>query len=457
MRAVALLALLGSGCTHLVWYGHSDDRRHVAAVIEEGGAQWVRFDAVEGPRVKGVALEGLAFGPDGHFAYPAQVAAGWVVFHDGTPSAAFDGIGAVALSPDGRHLAFAAQRAGGWHVVHDGVVGERFESIFPGSLRFGPGGRLVYAARRGEASFVVLDGRASEPWDGVGRVELSADGQRVAWLARRGAQAFLVVDGQGRGPYAGVAAHHFGPPEVTVVDDGGWRLLVDGAPSEAFSAVGAVRVEGGRVAATVRRQGHGWVLDGSTWRGPFDAVHPTLARDAAGALVFAAKEGADWFVFRGAERSGPWVQVDELLVAGAHVAFLGVRAERDVVVLDGRERSSWDYASSLALSPDGTRLAHLAKRGARWRVVVDGVEREVDLALEGSVAFSRSGRRVGCVTGDRQERRLRFTFDDGTSRPLDFEELVATSARRSPDDLPASDPGLLRRWVAAELERDGGP
>lgn len=454
MRAVALVALLGSGCTHLVWYGHSDDRRHVAAVIEEGGTQRVRFDTVDGPRVKGVALEGLVFGADGHFAYPAQVPAGWVVFHDGMPSAAFEGIGAVVLSPDGRHVAFAAQRSGGWYVVHDGVVGERFEALFPGSLRFGPGGQLVYAARRGEASFVVVEGRVSESWDGVGRVEFSPDGRRVAWLARRGQQAFVVVDGAPRGPFAGVAAHHFGPPEVAVVDEGGWRLLRDGVPSEAFSAIGAVHVEAGRVAAPVRRHGQGWVLDGAELRGPFEAVHPTLARDDAGALVFAAKEGADWFVFHGAARSGPWVQVEDLQVAGAHVAFLGVRAQRDVVVLDGQERSSWDYASSLSLSPTGARLAHLAKRGEAWRLVVDGAEHPVDLAIEGTVAFARSGRRAGCVTGDRLRRKLRFTFDDGTSRPLDFEELVAATARTARDELPTPDPGLLRRWVAAELERD---
>lgn len=455
MRSVALLALLASGCTHLVWYGRSDDRRHVAAVIEEGGTQRVRFDAVDGPRVKGVALEGLVLGADGHFAYPAQLEAGWVVFHDGVPSAAFDGIGAVELSPDGRRVAFAAQREGGWHVVHDGVVGERFEAIFPGSLRLGPDGRFVYAARRGGAAFVVVDGRVSEPWDGVGQVQRSADGQRVAWVARRGAQAFVVVDGAPRGPFEGVAAFHFGPPEVTVVRDGGWRLLVDGQAGEAFSAVGAVRVEAGRVAATVRRDGRSWVLDGAGLRGPFDAVHPALARDGGGALVFAAKEGDDWFVHRGAERSGPWVKVEDLRVAGGRVAFLGVRAERDVVVLDGRELSSWDYASSLALSPDGTRLAHLARRGPRWRLVVDGAEREVDLAIDGSLAFSRSGHRVGFVSGDRQRRRLRFTFDDGTSRPLDFEELVAATARGAPDALPVADAGLLRRWVAAELDRDG--
>ncbi len=454
MRGLGLLALLASGCTHLVWYGHSADRRHVAAVIEEGGTQRVRFDAVDGPRVKGVALEGLVLGADGHLAYPAQLESGrWVVFHDGAPGPEFDGLGAVRLSPDGRHVAYAAQREGGWHVVHDGVVGERFEALFPDALGFGASGRLAYVGQRGSQAFVVVDGRASEGWDAVGALQWSPDGRAVAFLARRGAAAFAVVDGVPRGPFAGVAAHHFGPPEVLVVDDGGWRVQVDGVPSEVVSAVGAVHVEAGRVAWLARRDGQAWVRDGDAAHGPYDAVQPALARDATGALVFAAKRGDGWHVSRGAEVTGPWVKVEDVQVRGAHLGFVGVRVERDVVVHDGRELASWDWAGSLALSPDGTRVAYLARRGAASRLVVDGVEHPVDLAVEGTVAFSRDGRRVGCVTGERAKRRLRFTFDDGTSRPLDFEELVAAAALAPRDALPAADADLLRRWVAAELER----
>lgn len=448
VRWLLLLALAASGCTHLVWYGRSPDRRHIVAVIEEGGAQRVRLDGVDGPRVGGVALEGLVLGPGGHLAYPALVDGRWVVFHDGVAGPPFDGIGEVVLSDDGRHVAWAGQREGGWHVAHDGVVGERFEGLFPRTLRFGATGRLAYAGTRGGRAFVVVDGRTSEAWDAVGQLHFSDDGQHLAFVGRRGAEAFLVVDGVARGPFAGVLAHAFGPPEAMAVNDGSWRLWREGRVGAPFAAVEHVHAQAGRVAALARRDGKAWVLDDDEVRGPFDAVQPALHRDAAGALVFAAREGDEWFVWRGPARSGPWVKVESLTAAGARVGFLGVRVEEDVLVVDGQERSTWAWAASLALSPDGERLAFLARRGAASRFVVDGEERPLDFVLEGSVAFSRDGKRAGCVAGDRARRQLRFVFDDGTSRPLDFEELVAASGLQ-----PRDDASLLRRWVQAELER----
>jgi hypothetical protein len=453
MRCLSLLALAATGCTHLVWYGRSPDRRHIVAVIEEGGTQRVRLDTVDGPRVGGVALEGLVLGPGGHLAYPALVAGRWTVIHDGVAGPPFDGVGEVVLSEDGRDVAWAGQREGGWYVVHGSAIGERFEALFPGALRFSRTGRLAAAGTRGGRAFVVVDGRTSEGWDAVGQLHFSDDGQRLAYVARRGDQAFLVVDGEVRGPFGAVLAHGFGPPETMAVHDGGWRLWRAGRVSEPFASVEAVRVQGGRVAALARRDGRAWVLDDDEVRGPFDAVLPDLLRDDSGAVVFAAREGDDWFVWRGTARSGPWVKVESLRAAGSAVAFIGVRVEEDVVVVNGEARSSWDWAASLALSPDGRRVAFLARRGTASRFVVDGQEQVLDLVIEGTVAFSRDGRRAACVAGARARRQLRFVFDDGASRPLDFEELVAASALRPRDEVPRGEAGVLARWVAAELER----
>ena len=156
----------------------------------------------------------------------------------------------------------------------------------------------------------------------------------------------------------------------------------------------------------------------------------------------------------GQTESTPWTEVEAPALGGAHLGFIGQRGGRSVVVVDDRERSTWEWAGSLVLSADGARVAHLARRGGQSLVVVDGLERTFDVVVAGTLAFSRDGQRFGCVTGETKTRRLFITRDDGHRSEVDMEELVAALSRGSPDALlSAPDLTLLRRWVEAELER----
>ncbi len=53
----------------------------------------------------------------------------------------------------------------------------------------------------------------------------------------------------------------------------------------------------------------------------------------------------------------------------------------------------------------------------------------VEFALEGTVAFASNGR-AGCVSGSRTRRALSFLFEDGATRPLPLDEVVAAAAWR---------------------------
>ena len=424
-----LLVFLLTSCTHVVWYGRSDDRRHIASVIEERGGQHVRFDTIDGPDFEGIGVEAL-----------------------GVQGPRFDAIGEVQLR--GERVAYTAERAGKWHVVVDGTPGPAFDTILPGSLTFGPRERLGYAAEAERAVFAVLDGARSAPMDGVGQLRFSDDGARAGFVGRRQGASWVVIDGLEQGPYESVAELHLGPPDVFVVrSDGAWHVASAGQLSEGFEKIAGLITSGGTPAWAGRRGRETWIFDGTRQLGPFASIKSQLARDTSGRIVFVAQNAAGWIVVTGERERGPWTEVETPVLAGAHVGFIGERAGRSVLVLDGEERTTWEWAGSLVLSPDGTRLAHLARRGALNLVVVDGVERPVDLAVAGTLAFSKDGRRFGCVTGEKKTRRLFITRDDGPRTLVDMEEVVAALTRTPETLLTSPDVTLLRRWVEAELER----
>lgn len=449
MRLPLLALALASSCTHLVWYGRSGDRRHIVSVIEESGRQHVRLDMKDEPKFLGIGVDALALTDQGHLAYGAQVAGGWLVIHDGQRGPEFDAIGELQLTDE--HLAYSAEKAGKWHLVHDGVQSEAFDTILPGSLLLTPGGRLAFAAQQGPSVFAIIDGRRSAPMDGVGLLRFSADGTRAGFVGKRQGASYVVIDGQERGPFENVADLQLGTSDLFVArTKEGWRVFRGDQPGEPFEKIAGL-IDGPAYGA--RQSGENFVIDGAVKRGPFMALKSQLSRDAAGKLVFAAQSADSWLVVHGDRELNPWDEVETPVIGGPHVGFIGERNGRNVVVIDGEERSTWEWASSLALSRDGTRYAHLARRVGKTFVVIDGLERSFDVVVAGTLAFSKDGRRFGCVTGDAKTRRLFITRDDGKRTQVDMEELVAALSRGNQDALLTSpDVTLLRRWVEAELE-----
>lgn len=465
---LALTAVLGAGCSHVVWYGRSDNRRHVVAVLEQGGRQRVRVDMVDGRPFRGVGVDALAVSEDGHVAYPAQEEDGWLVVLDGREGPRFDAIGELQLRGD--VVAYTAERAGRWHTLslrsgeRGGVSGRHepvapgprgFDAVLAGSLTLSASGRVAFAAQRGRDFFVVVDGVERGPYDGVGLLRFSADGARVGYTARRAGSTSVFVDGTSYGPYESVSELHLGPPDVWLVRQGGRaHAAIDGRLSEPADRVAGVTLEGGVPAHVERLNGRDWVIDGATRRGPFKALTSPLSRDARGRIVFSAKtpEGAA-LVVTGDERSEPVDEVTDLVVAGEHVGFIEVEAAQAFVVVDGKRGPGHAWAQSLALSRDGRRVAYLAGAGRGTVLVVDEKKTPVDVVVSGTLAFSRDGTRFGCVMGDRATKRLFIQRDDGKRTPLDMEELVAALSRQPMETmLTAPDVALLRRWVEAELE-----
>lgn len=447
MRLVTLALVFASGCTHLVWYGRSDDRRHVVSVIEQSGDQHVRLDMRDEPKFLGIGVDALVLTNKGHLAYPAQLRGGWLVVHDGKNGRVFDAIGEVQLTDE--HLAYTAEKSGKWHVVHDGVESEAFDTVLPGALQL-QGSRIAFAAQQGQSVFAFIDGQRSAPMDGVGLLRFSRDGTRAGFVGKRLGASYVVINGEERGPFESVAELHPGTPDLFVArTKEGWRVFAGEQSGEPYEKIAGL-IEGPAYAA--RRDQENWVIDGEVKRGPFTSLKSQLMRDAAGKLVFAAQTPDSWVVVMGDRELRGWDEVETPVINGAHVGFIGERNGRYVVSIDGEERSTWEWASSLAMS--GERVAHLARRTGRTFVVIDGKELTFDVVVAGTLAFSKDGKRFGCITGDAKTRKLFITRDDGARTQVDMEELVAALSRGNEDSLLAApDVTLLRRWVEAELEQ----
>ena len=453
------------GCTSVVWFGRSPDRRLKVEVIQaRNKLQTVKLDGKSGRPYDGIGVEALVFSPDSRrLAYPAQRGARWHVVVDGEEGEAFGGIGEIVFSPDSKHVAYLARRGGQWLMVRDGRAGAAFHGVFrrtlvysadsqhlacavmagpgksrvildgkPGpiyqqvaALTFGPRGRLAYIGRHEGRAHMVLNHAQGPPYDEVSEVALGRGG-RVAYLARRLRSWVAVVDGVEGKPYEVVAGLVLGP--------GGKHLAYAASQNERAFVV-RDGVEGPR-------------LDGIRV--------PTLGFTSTGEVVYVARqlgargETAHYVVVHGVVPGPPFHKVLSLTTAaGGRWGYIGKDAAGYRVVLDGQPHKRHRWAANLVFGPGGKRHAFITRRAGQVAVNASGSkEVRFDVVVDGSLVFSRDGAHWGCVAGEREPRRLFLVMDGRTIAAFDREELTAAMMANP----SRSTSELLRRWIIAEME-----
>jgi WD40-like Beta Propeller Repeat len=218
---------------------------------------FVVVDGREGPHYEMVA--GLEFGSGGkQLAYAAGRGAKQMLVVDAGPPGkpepkeyrAYDGLGDISYSPDGRRLAITVLNAGQWHAVIDGKEGPGYDGTSP--ILFSPDGQhTAYVAGKGKQQFLVVDGAEGPALDGVGVFVFSPDSRRFAYAAVRGGDKVLYVDHQ---PFAPAGLFAFSPDGRHIVHgisrkasnpspstqatgdspgaarDAGWTLAIDNVP-----------------------------------------------------------------------------------------------------------------------------------------------------------------------------------------------------------------------------------
>lgn len=483
-----LLALPGlTGCLRsVVWYGKSPDRRHLAEILEDPGGQWVRLDGRDGRRYRGIGVESLVYGGGGRrLAYAAERKAGWVVItreaegaSGGAPALetspegpAWEGVGEIVWSAEGRRLAYAAERAGKWRVIVDGHAGGSFDALVGRSLQWSADGRrFAYVGRRGAARFVVEGARQSEGYDGIAGLTFSADGAQLGYVARSGASVRLWINGvpgrahaaitafalSPRGRRAAYIALDQGPPAA---GQGPWFTVVDGVPGPGYDRIRSLVFDeaGAHLAYVARRGAAERVVLDEVEGEAFGGIAPeSLAFSPEGKhLAYVARAGGRArVVFDGVP--GPWYDAVEGLTfapQGERWAYVARRGARSLVVEEGREGREEDGIGALVYRPDGQGLGYLARRGEQGLVVHAPARSALDGAVEGSLVFSRDSQHWACLVHPRGVGSLYIAIDGVPRIPFDVEELTAAVARAPLRERLAAVPsGLIPRWISAELE-----
>ncbi|CAN5669632.1 hypothetical protein BH09MYX1_BH09MYX1_36440 [soil metagenome] len=409
--AAALLLSCSCASEYVVWRGHAPDRATDIRVVERGGSQRLIVGGVAQTPHRAVGIDAIAMN-GGHVAYAVTDGAGWSVTRDGAAStSSWDAIGDVVLDQAGTHLAYVAARGGSFCVVLDEMPGARFEAIDRGTLAIDRTGQPVYVGWRKEKAYVVEGGSLGPAWDTVH--DLRVEGA-VVYVGRDGNEE-RVVSGSAISP----------PYEAIDELEGDGYLARRGEDT--------IAVVHGRKVATGSL--HGLAVGGSSW-------------------AVAMKQGDDEVVFRdGAVVSERFTTISAIALspAGDRAAWVGERAGRATVVVDGVGRGTWAWARALRLTAnDG--FAFVGSMGAGAVVVTHRGRAAFDVVVEDSLVVSADGNHWACVVGY-QSTRTTYVAVDGKPRiRFDLGEWTDTAALNVGRGT-ARRIAQLQAWVRTELDR----
>lgn len=357
------------------------------------------------------------------------------------------GIEQVAWHPRAG-FAWPARVGGKWVVVWGERTLGPYDAV--GALLFSPDGEELALAVEAKGKWTVARGGGEGPWlDAVyeGTVRWSEDSRHLAWAGQRGKEAVVVLDGAAGAPWdaVGSLALRPGPRLAYVARRGGLAFAVlDGEAQGPFEAIAELTLGPRGQAAVLARQGEGWraLVGGRAWE-PFDALGPARhSPDGEQVAMFARRGGAELVLVNGA----PSEAFDE--VRPESVAFTG---DGKRVVFAARKGRQWsvppgpwfDEVSEPRVAEAGQAVAYGARRGAAWFLVHGGREQgpfeqlgAVELSVSGQVvaAAARSGGRAVLMVNEAR-RQVDGLIDGSLALSADGRHLAFLSSGRDDQEV----------------------
>jgi len=381
---------------HIVWMGFPFEDGRLFFVARAGK----KVHLYQGLRQLGSYDEVcLAFGSSKDrktLVYAVRRGSQWYIVRNGQETAVSGGaVTDLVLSPDGSKIAYVVQHGNQQTIIADGKPIGRYQKA---TLYFlsDDGKRLVYETRQGGKSFLVADGKQSPPYTRIRWLSLADDGQVECYVAQLGGRQFVVWQGKRLPPYdeVGIPSLSRDGTKLAYPARVGnrWAIVVNGQECGSYDEVASVKVseDANLVAAAVRTGGQWFVVVNGRREGPYDSVQPALGpHGMRGPLVglwppvragssntrlgYAASDGSKWFVVVDGKRSAPYDHAFTPAFSrdGKHTAFVAVKRDNGLVVLDGKEGPQYDYiAAGPVFRKDGS-LEYLAVRGETlYRVTV---------------------------------------------------------------------------------------
>jgi hypothetical protein len=369
------------------------------------------------------------------------------------------------LSPDGRHIGVVKSSGSRRLVSIDGVDGELFDSIEyvvqpqPGKsgvpmVVFSPdGSRHAYAAKRGGASVVVVDGKTYPE----GREFLfSPDSKHFAYVTgaqHGGASVTVALDGTPSPQYRAVRDLRFSDDGKRLVYaaliGNEWHVVADGKPG-----VGHAQVLDLRLAPSGKHYAYVGITNGEFVPVIDGVVQTNAGRSTSmGTPVLALSEdGRRWgfvsikqsgngYAFRAVIDGKPGaacMRIENLQFSpdGKRFAYIGsvgsnVRDLRDVLMVDGKQVGlEYRTIRDLQFSPDSRHFAAFAETDAGNFVLLDGTESEAFTHPVTDFRFSNSGRYA--FVGRPKSGNVQQVYVDGKAQ-AGIDELQKNTMHFSPD------------------------
>jgi Tol biopolymer transport system component len=287
--------------------------------------------------------------------------------------------------------------------------------------------RQAWTPRAWLAAFIVLSATIAASADPLVRAQqrLGPVGKMIGWRS-----------------YS-VAPCHFAWIDAAQGGEGGYRVLLDGAPSPTFRGVVKTSLRfapGGDHLAYVAFDGAGWrvVLDQQPGPPFREVLEDSLSFSPDGRrLAYAARrdgrddawvivaDGTPGAVFDGVQKSPPIFSPD-----GRRLAYTAHRGGKRIVVVDGVEFPH-EHVTLPTFSPDSHRVAFGAVDPAgKWHVCVDGqLSPPYEAAGGDNRLFSPDSKRLAYMI---KEAGQCFAVVDGEPGPP-FEAISPDTMRFSPD------------------------
>lgn len=331
----------------------------------------------------------------------------------------------IRFSENGRGVAYISAVRDGSRLVFNGKPGQIYREITDFKLALSPSGSgHTYAAKKGDAWFMVVDGKEYGPYENVGPPVYSPDNKHIAYEVQKKGKWQIAVDHTKFSPAYGsfFEKPYFNADSSRIAyvingdETGKMRLVIsdlDFSKSKQLENnfvyvfqnmdkthfAGIVRTSDNKIRTVKVDMLRPEIVDEGK---VYDDLRNAAFGEHGSTLAYAATErGINMLVINGKEERFP-----EAAVVGMTVlrpdntsAALTMADKEGVFVHQGfvGKSSSGDHyeeADGVVYSRDGSKLAFAARNGKSWFLVVNGKKSPVSFDKIVSVQFVPDGSKV---------------------------------------------------------------